>query len=342
MKITMLGTTGSGKTVYMSAMSELFFNSDFEGYKLTNRDSSIDSSAFVFSGFHEINSLYDDGTFPYGTTSSIIMPLEFKYGDDHVIDIDWIDYRGQAITELAKGADNPENAGVLATLLASDVVIVFVDAVILKATNSIITARKRVGANEISQILSRVHKEKHFDLMFLLTKTDSDTIALEDDLPYLTGRVGELYSSFLSETGTNIQQYFVIPVGALGKGNVKSTRTEISTDRGGKLIKYEHTVLVPADELKPFNIASSFARALLLALESETKNKNTSVRIISEKLDTLRENFGPIRNLIDILFGSKKRIEINELERKLRESQAEIRALKPHRAMLERIARSSQ
>lgn len=171
MKITMLGTTGSGKTVYMSAMGELFFHSTLKGYRIGNRQydrEDVADDSFAYRGFEEIGSLYGDGTFPYGTTSSMIMPLELRYKGEHVIDIDWIDYRGQAIAELARHNIQSSNEEVHTTLLASDVIMVFVDAAILKATKNDMTARKRTGANAISELLMRVHKDKQFDIIYNL------------------------------------------------------------------------------------------------------------------------------------------------------------------------------
>lgn len=196
MKITMLGTSGSGKTVYMSAMSELFFNGAVNGYTIANRGNNYDSSTFITKGFDDVNTLYQYGRFPSGTSSCIVMPLELRYKGHQVIDIDWIDYRGGAIKELANGVENPQNTEILATLIASDVVMIFVDAAVLKVCSNNIIARSRVGANEISQLLSLVARKKHIDVIFLLSKFDSSIIDASKDYEFFKTKVASIYSRF--------------------------------------------------------------------------------------------------------------------------------------------------
>lgn len=342
MKITMLGTSGSGKTVYMSAMSELFFNGSVNGYTIANRENNYASTAFINKGFDEINSLYQNGRFPSGTSLSVVMPLELRFRGDHIIDIDWIDYRGGAIKELAHGIDNSQNSEILAALIASDVVMVFVDAAVLKVCNNIITARSRVGANEISQLLSFVSRKKHLDIMFLLTKADSSIIDIQKDLPSLKAKLEKVYSRLFSETDSDLSQFLVIPVGALGYGNVKTDYTWRTDDQGGRTLVFNNTVS-DFEKMHTVNIASSFAYALLKCLDSESKHLNTQASILAKELETLKTNFGPVKNIIDILFNnSERRGRIFDLERIILESREEIMRLRPHRALLEQIARSSQ
>lgn len=342
MKITMLGTSGSGKTVYMSAMSELFYNGEINGYTIGNRNNNYDSNAFINKGFDEINTLYQNGRFPYGTSSSIIMQLELNYRGQHIIDIDWIDYRGGAIKELANGVDNPQNAEILAALIASDVVMVFIDAAVLKVCNNNMIARSRVGANEISQLLSLVTKKKHINVIFLLSKADSSIINIKSDLSGLKSRVAKIYSRFLADTNTNISQYPIIPVGALGYGNVKTTYQRLDDGSGGQVLVFKNTI-TNYDNMYTINIASSFATALLCCLESESNKLNTDALRLAQELENLRKNFGPVKNLLDILFNkSKKREYIFDIEQAILANRAEVMKLKPHKVQLEQIASCSR
>lgn len=338
MKITMLGTSGSGKTVYMSAMSELFFNGVVSGYTIANRENSYDSSSFINRGFDDVNTLYQYGRFPSGTSSSIVMPLELRYRGYHVIDIDWIDYRGGAIKELANGVENSQNAEILAALIASDVVMIFVDAAVLKVCKNDMIARSRVGANEISQLLSLVARKKRIDVIFLLSKFDSSIIDANRDYDILKKRIASIYSRFFSEMNTSIDQCSVIPVGAVGVGNVKTTYEWKEDGSGGKILVFQNSV-TDFENMKTLNIASSFATALLKCLISETNKLNTDASKIANELDRLKRNFGPVKNLLDILFNSsKKRERIFDLERIILESRSEVIKLSPHKAQLESIA----
>lgn len=336
MKITMLGTSGSGKTVYMSAMSELFFNSGVENFRIRNRDLSYKSAAFVNLNFERINTLYQFGEFPPGTSDSVVMPLELTYKNNKILEIDWIDYRGGAIKEIALGDETPKNSEVFAALIASDIVMVFVDAAKLKICRNDITARSLVGANEISQLLSLVIQSKHIDVIFLLTKIDSSIINLKRDYNMLKGRVAKIYSRFLIETNTNISSYTIMPIGAVGYGNVITSYNWTEND-GKKNLNINHKI-VNFENMYTINIASSFAIALLRCLISETKRLNTKADKLAEELEYLRERFGPVRNLLDLLFNnSKTRRYKFELEDMILESRKEVRELYRYKDQLNKI-----
>lgn len=338
MKITMLGASGSGKTVYMSAMSELFFNGQVDGYVLANRSNKYESSAFIFKGFDQINTLYSNGKFPGGTISTLIMPLVLNYRGQKILDIDWIDYRGGALKELANGTANPQNTELFAALIASDVVLVFVDATVLKVCDNNITARSIVGANEISQILSLVSYKKHIDVMFLLSKSDSDIINVKTDYPFLKARVDSIYSRFFTETNTSIEDYPLITVGAVGCGNIKTSYEWVQDDLNGRILTFRHDIK-NFGNMAPMNIAASFANALLKCLDSQENNLNIRASALARELSSLRENFGPVKNLIDVLFNhSGKREHIFDLQSSIHDSRCQIASLQTHRLRLEKIA----
>ena len=338
MKITMLGISGSGKTVYMSAMSALFFQGDVNGYTIANRNDSYSDGTFVFKKFDEINTLYEKGEFPNGTSSSTVMPLELRYRGNRVLDIDWIEYRGGAIKELASGVENDKNAELFATLIASDVVLVLVDSVVLHTYSNDMIARNKVGANEISQLLTFVARKKHLDVIFLLTKIDSSFIDIKRDLNVLCKRVERIYTHFLTETNTDISMYPIIPVGAIGVGNVKTERSKMETASGSQIDIIKNTV-TNYENMHTIQIAASFATALLKCLDSETQNLNTKASKLANELNRLVEKFSPVKNIIDILFfRSKRRGRIFTIEREIDEDRMEIKQLEGHRMRLTDIA----
>lgn len=338
MKITMLGASGSGKTVYMSAMSELFFNGQVNGYMLQNRGYKYESRAFVFKSFAEINTLYSNGRFPEGTVSTVIMPLTLIYHGQKILDIDWIDYRGGDLKQLASGTENSDNKQLFATLISSDVVLVFVDATILKVCDNNMTARSMVGANEISQILSLVYHKKHIDVIFLLSKSDSDIINIGTDSSFFKTKINNIYSRFFTETNTSVENYPLITIGAVGCGNIKTTYTWEKDDLGGRKLMFKNDIKNYGG-MCPMHIASSFAEALLKCLHSEERNLNMRASELAKELNSLRQNFGPVKNVIDILFNhSGKREYIFDLEESIIESRRQIAGLEPHRLRLENIA----
>ena len=310
-----------------------------ESYTLENRGDDFKSSTFVAKTIAKTNTLYTSGSFPLGTATSVLMPLELRYRGKSILDIDWIDYRGKALDELVMGVENEQTAEIKATLLASDVIMVFVDAAVLKACRNVSIARATVGANTISRLLNLVLKTKHLDIMFLLAKIDSSTIDIKRDFQMLKSKVEQIYSHFFTNTNTGIDDYCVLAVGALGVGNVETTHEWVPKAQGGQHLVSRHTIKNHQD-LEPVGVAASFAKALLKCLDSEISNLNTAASKLAKELNILKNNFGPIKNLLDILFNnSKKREHIYDVEQKILESRNQVLNLKPHRTNLEKIAK---
>lgn len=269
MKITMLGTTGSGKTVYTSAMADLFYHSDVDGYKLEDRNFEADIG-YNYRKFSEIGSLATYGTFPEGTNYTTKMNLVLTRDKERIINIDWVDYRGGAIDELASGNINDNNRELYAELLASDVIMVFVDAALLKALEgrdaSPHVIRARIGANHINAMLNTItKKKKNVEVMFLLSKFDSSTIDKGEDYYPMQETVKNLYG--LQEI-SNIS-YRIFPIGTVGYGNITTTISD------KLLISHE---VIDEFKLQTINVASSFATALLMALESAEKTSNEDIK----------------------------------------------------------------
>ena len=345
MKITMLGTSGSGKTVYMSAMSELFYNGSVDGYALYNRTSETSednyiSTTFINKKFDNINTLYRKGDFPEGTSSSVFMPLELRYNREHVLPIDWIDYRGGALKELANGDMGGTNAEIYATLLASDVILIFIDAVILKMIDNIYILRSKVGANEISTLLNMINEKKHINVIFLLSKADASIIDLKNDYETLKKKVGNIYSRFLVSNNTQISNYHVIPVGALGPGNVQ-TSCDWKDQDNEKVLVSKNTIS-NYGAMSPFNVASSFSIALLLCLENEKNRLKDEITSVSKELQQLQHKFGALKNLFDLLFnGSRRREHIFDLNHIIINNREEIMRLEAHKNNLQKIAKNN-
>ncbi|MCL2398878.1 MAG: hypothetical protein FWC91_03920 [Defluviitaleaceae bacterium] len=337
MKITMLGTSGSGKTTFMGAMQNLFFKDNVNGYRLANRSSKYENGVFINKTFNATNDLYRRGKWPGGTGTSALMQLEFRHWDERLLDIDWIDYRGEAITELAEGIKKEGSSEILATLMFSDVILVFVDAAALNAIKNDFIARDYVGADAISELLSYIKAKRHIDVIFVLSKIDSSTISSKD-LENLRMRVKKLYSNFMGSETSESYNSPIVEVGACNYGNVK-TECEYIEELG--YWTFEHKILSHND-LQPINVASTFALALLKCLESEINNKNTSANKIEQEVKNLEENFNGLKNFIDILCGSPKREYIFDMKKVILYSRDDIKKLEKHRPALEAIVKEKK
>lgn len=342
MKITMLGISGSGKTAYMSAMSQLFYHAAIDKYKIADRNNTYAGDGFTHKEFGKINTL-PYGKFPDGTASSTIMTLELQYGNEKVIDIDWIDYRGGAIEELANGDMSEQNAVIYTTLLASDVIMVFVDTAVLQECNNEMVAREYVGASDISRVLTWVCNKRKVDVMFLLSKADSENVNIALDYKTFQKKLERIFSRFFADTNTGIDEYLVVPVGVVGIGNVHTLCGYLKSEDGiGQKLVFKQHIIDP-DNIKTMNVASSFARALLKCFDSATTRTVADSARLEQELNRLSQNFGVVKNLIDILFfGGSRRQKIYSLSQQIEENRREILKLKAHKNGLERIALGSQ
>ena len=127
MKITMLGTSGSGKTTYLSALLGILYDGAIDGFHITPCDTT---DAEINRQIEEINTLYRDGKFPDGTADDIRnLSLSLCKNQFKLVDFDFIDYRGGALEEIAKDENSSKTQDLTTALLASDVALVFIDAI---------------------------------------------------------------------------------------------------------------------------------------------------------------------------------------------------------------------
>ncbi|GHV05304.1 hypothetical protein FACS1894217_01950 [Clostridia bacterium] len=330
MRVTMLGLSGSGKTTYMSAMSEAFYFARPKGFGLKEREGSL------YSIFQGKNSLYNSGEFPAGTNATTNMSLELLHEQTKLVDIDWIDYRGDAVVETAR--DGTDEDCIKATLMVSDIILVFADAVLLNQFKSNIRdARTVIGANDIIRLLIDLKNggnSRNPRIIFLLTKVDSDTVK-RDEIASLTRFVYQIYEKFFIDTFTPISLCPVFPVGACGFGKVTTTPVA-ATDRN-QIPRYDNQV--PSRwGLSPINITSSFAAALLLCLEKEMVESIADSLTVESELEKLRKKNNVVRHFIDkLLFGLSFEHKIESIAEKLAMEREQIKNIASFKGKLEAL-----
>lgn len=304
MRITMLGVSGAGKTCYMSAMSQLFYHSVTNGFYLKDRGHKSDGY-FNHRTFEDINTIISDSSWPDGTATTTNMQLSLEHEGVHVMEIDWIDYKGGLVDEIDKGNFDEEAAILETILLASDVILVFIDAIVLKNENNIYKVKHLIGANAISRLLtSIVRTNNNCNIVFLLSKVGSDLIKMENDYSTLLQKSRNAYDVFFSQLGNaNIKCPF-IPIDCVGFNKV-ITRV-IEDERRNKC--YQADIMA---DIEPYNIDVSFAYALTQCLIKKRSYNEENFLRVRKRLSELESNFGSIKQIIDILFRrSKRRLEI--------------------------------
>lgn len=315
MKITMLGMQESGKTAYMATMAQLFLYSDQNGFKLSdiNKNTNINHFGAVYRRFSEIDTIIKEFEFPDATSQSTYLNLELQYIGNNVkesiIPIEWVDYRGGILNnivsnkEIRTDTERSEIEKVLQTLVLSDVIMVFVDGVIITDYPNNLVARDRAGINTISSILSALlNIKRDLNILFLITKADSDLIG-ENKYKDLVKRCKELYSGLIREIKSSRSVYNFIPVGCVGFNKVKTTKQQVNK----ALRKY--SVDIVTNDPTPINIAESFAYCLHQACLLAKNNCIEKVENDMIELEKSKNNFGTIKNIFDILINDSQRRE---------------------------------
>ena len=337
MIITMLGYTGSGKTTYMSAMSQLFVDGDVQGFYLRDRPGIQDNKFFIRKAFKGVNTIFTENRFPDGTSSSTTMYLSlFRSIDynhnDYIIDIDWIDYRGGMIMDIAHGNQEDDVAQLSTVLMATDVVLVFVDATILKNETSEYKIKSLIGANEIVNVLNDIYNIKPIEIVFLLSKSDSDLIDIGTDLQMLKSRAEKAFNMFFIKNNLEPSNFQFIPVGSVGINRVK---TSIIVEPKTRQKVYSVSII---DDPLPYNIHISFAYALEKCIVGAMRNKEDEFDKITKRLKDKESHYGWFQKFWDsLLFGSRTRNEIIDIKNDLNNKHLEILQLNPYRDALSSI-----
>jgi hypothetical protein len=101
-RITMLGSSQSGKTMYLLGLYAVM-SAGLDGYSLHARDLDVDIDLT-----EAWDALDDEGELPVATTETKPYELSFQRGFTRLIDIEWLDYRGGAMTQKGGEADTAQ------------------------------------------------------------------------------------------------------------------------------------------------------------------------------------------------------------------------------------------
>jgi hypothetical protein len=295
MKITMLGGTGSGKTVFMSAMSQIFINSVTNGFVLRACPRSTTSAQIINRSISEIDTIIDY-KFPDGTTKTSVMNFTLFHNNREVIDIDWFDYKGGAVDELANGITTDSALQLKATLLASDIILVFIDCVVLATEKHMPRIKRLTNANNIASILNDIAVVRKDNIIFLLSKFGSD-IVNKNALEFYKTNAIKAYDTFFSR-GVNVESYKFIPIDCIG---FNRTKTTVIRDEKDNKVKKVETIII--DDPIPYNIDAAFAYALQLCVNRAKNNNQDEVDLIERKLLAIENDLSGFWGLLRFMFN---------------------------------------
>ncbi len=194
--ITMLGGSGSGKTVYMHAFSELFRHGYVGLHKIEGVGETFEEKVAEDEKLRSMSwtQILEDNTgklvMPEGTVERMDWQFELTHENQPVCKFNWVDYRGGAIEEFKYGSDEANH--LMALLARSDGIIMFIDAIPLFYYEDQVARRRWAGANILNGIINSYAtfqnspqylkfvvgepKERHLAISIVVSKCDSDLI----------------------------------------------------------------------------------------------------------------------------------------------------------------------
>lgn len=291
MVITCLGISGSGKTVFLGSLLDSlhspanskggFFIADTKakGGDLLN-DTLLHEQIGLAPNLHRIG---EDGFtgYPPGTKSTTFRQFSLIQGRESVLDIGWLDYKGGLLT--GDKSNKSEQDELYAFLDKSTAIVVYLDAYRIATATSISQARRRVGAEAITNILSHFETSKDgsvVNILIVLTQCD----AIEDsawvgtgDYGPLKNRVKEVLGGFVELVNRNpLWHCGIVSVSAVGIG--RNRRKIIDEATFNKPANVSDEII---DEPEPFNIVEAFY--WLVGCEVALERKRTQNKIADLK-----------------------------------------------------------
>jgi hypothetical protein len=167
--VTMLGTSKSGKTTYLLGMYATL-SAGQDGFFLHADDPDLDLDLS-----ESWDALMDEGLLPPPTPNEPkTYPFVFKSGLTRLLDIDWLDYRGGAMTDRTTASDAER---LVSRLAASDSIYLTLDGALLAQgvdERSFLTARRHTKAERMTWFVQNAASKlgRVPSLVVLVTKFD--------------------------------------------------------------------------------------------------------------------------------------------------------------------------
>ena len=288
-RVTMLGTTGVGKTALTAAMHEVF-EENAGGYRLAVPNANERkllrnwwTAITVFRG--------REWRRPAGSTQFEDISFVLQAQLEPILELKFVDYKGGLVFTQDTAATNANKTSELSEVARLDKYIDESDALMILVDSwSIQNKGPRTAAadNELNLILANIetwlssHKDRRLALALVLTKCDAVPF---DSREQFSGRVSTVFKkiSMLSQLYPERLRAAPIPVSVLGRSSASNLTT---TDKDGVL---EHKVTISGDP-EPFRVHEPILYCIKCVLEQLQQNLAHEIETVSRVLETSAVN----------------------------------------------------
>lgn len=297
-RITMLGTSASGKTSFLSGVYQsLILDFDTDLHLILNKKYdeaesyvSIEDIAMVKPG-----GIID--SFPSGTNETKLYGLILAGREKNYCEFEFMDYRGALVDKMMPGKSDGSDAGILKEqLIRSNSILLFLDAVKISQFQRKRERAFRCQINLINYIFTNLLKggEHEYHVIVVLTKVDDMFVKAEDKENNYAGLCRKAME-ICGQISQICKTFCIVPVSAVGEGNTYTTEEE----RNGEKIWISRLKedVIPS----PFNIDIVILHAC----------KN----ILQQKLDSLKKEVAELGADFDNLKSQEKKKGIKSSER---------------------------
>lgn len=325
MKITMIGTSGSGKTVFSAGVYSVFMRKEFEGFSVYPRGDGLPSQLIEAHRFTRDYKSLANKRWPDGTKEFNLFPFDLYYQGRKITKFDWIDYRGGVLDD--PNIDAEMASDIYAHIAASDAVILFADAHKLTETYDPDEAAFLSGADAVCQIISGFAKNYPGNkLSFLIALTKCDAISKEwkgkdnSYSPLIEHGIKAFHPLGNIYKRERLWRGGIIPVSTMGEGTVNSN---------GDIVGF----------LKPLNIGHVMAFCVSSTLRHEQDDRLQTLINRGGRIDQIESQYkgflGAIRRTFH--FFNKANNDLGVLEEMRKEQMNDLAELNKIRRPVEAL-----
>jgi hypothetical protein len=300
MVVTCLGVSGSGKTIFLGSLLDSL-NSPAnarDGFYIT-ADTSV-KGGDIFSDTlllrpigpgSNLDRIGRDGFKGYteGTKETTLRKFALVQGREAVLDVWWLDYKGGLIT--GESGNSKEREELYTYLDECTAIVVFLDGYRIATASSVNQARRWVGADSITKILSHFEKSKEgetVNVLFVLTQCDAieNQEWVAENYRRLKSRAKEVLGGFIDLVNENpLWHCGIVATSAIGVG--QNRRKIIKEKTFSYPAKFQDEII---DEPEPFGVVAAFYWLVRCHDVVKIRNAEMSIQRVKKSIENVDEN----------------------------------------------------